>query len=204
MKKFNKTKNNIIPLIVIITSLALSHCTSVRKNYFSGSKKFQSVKISDIESSKKNINDNRFKDTTYILVADNPKVSNYINNTLIERFEKASKEFDAENYESACKTFEQLIEIFPENDSLYFESFFYSAECNMLSDNLNTAEKLLIILLQNQNTPPIVIQKSLVRLGQLYCVTDRKNEAKNIFDKLKIQYPDSIYLIIANCSAVGM
>ena len=87
-------------------------------------------------------------------------------------------------------------------DSLYYEITFYLSECLIVKDKFVEAEEVLKMLVNRPNIPSDVIQKSLVRLGQIYCVVSRPAEANKVFTKLKTDFPRSKYIPLANCESV--
>ncbi len=185
----------------------ISACTPVRYKVFNKSKK-SGVMIIDTAAVNEDNNsgyhdpykDYRYTDTTYIDVEANKAL---LPLGVQGQFEQALRQFDEENYEESCQVFRQLSTTINPDDSLYFESFFYCAECRILDDKLEKAEEILTDLISNQKTPEAVIERCLVRLGQIYCVTERKKQAYALFDRLKKEYPNSIYIKIANCDVVN-
>jgi lipopolysaccharide biosynthesis regulator YciM len=79
---------------------------------------------------------------------------------------------------------------------------FYKSECNILNNEFDSALSILSNLLEDKNLPSQIYEKTLVRLGQVYCVTDSKAKAEEMFAKLKKEFPNSIYLKLADCSVV--
>lgn len=185
--------------IVILTGLLA--CSPVRTDYFDKNKagaEKQEQQADQPETFAQGQNQ-RFGDTTVIELKPNPidrKLS------LEDNFSEAMKLFDKEKFDEACPKFEQLAGIFPPDDSLYFESKFYNAECEIMHDDLVAAKIILEMLLEKEGMPGSVMQKVLVRLGQVYCVIGNKEKANTLFDRLKTEFPESIYNKIANCEAV--
>jgi hypothetical protein len=80
---------------------------------------------------------------------------------------------------------------------------FYCSECMIIEDDLYGAESILKELLVNPQTNNTIRQKVLVRLGQVYCVLGNSEMASTLFKKLKQEYPNSVYLPLANCESVA-
>ena len=188
--------------ISIALMLLTTACSPVRSGFVkqkdSGAKRDSEIN-EDIAKNNRSIISKRFKDTTEIRIAakELPAQTN-----ILELFTKAVEEFDNENFDSACKLFEQFEGTFPRDDSLYFETKFFQSECSIYYDKFNEAENILIDLLNNKVTPPAVTEKAYVRLGQLYCVTNKESLANEMFITLKKEFPASKYLRIANCDIV--
>lgn len=141
----------------------------------------------------------RFADTTSILMEDIVLVDegNYL-----QGYDGAVAEFDAGNFREALDRFQVYSETLPPSDSLYFESLFFIAECHIALDNINKAKQLLEELERFGGIPGAVMQKVLVRTGQIYCVYGDEPTAEAYFAKLKKEYPNSPYIPLADCSVV--
>ncbi len=196
-----------IIILSLIVGLIFS-CTSVRDSYFNNREKVtkklaaadtasdQDSLYADYSTRQKDFN--RFEDTTVIELQTPGKAPS---KSFEEQFETAVKQFDNEMYEQSCSKFRQFSNTLNKDDSLYFESKFYMSECLIMNNEIKAAEALLSNLINEQQTPGEVLQKSIVRLGQVYCVTDRKPEAEKLFNRLAREYPNSIYLRVANCNS---
>lgn len=186
-------------MLFLIASIVLA-CSPVRTGYFNpksgGSEPAASNERGGNASTVKKP---RFQDTTYIY-ADT--ASGGQKQDLNSRFAKALKLFDAEKYDAACSQFVQLSGILSEDDSLYYECKFYLAECSLVRKEVQPAKAILEELLV-AGTGDLIKQRALVRLGQVFCVLDKKKEAEEYFARLKSDYPGSIYIKLANCQAVG-
>lgn len=191
-------------LTLITYFLIASACSPVRGRYTAHSedKAEQEAKQPTEEALIEEIplTESRFSDTTEIIIPANP-----VNQTipLDEQFQEAVREFDNEQYERACGKFRRFAETLPLGDSLYYESYFFVAECSIVRNELDHAEQILARLYGSEDLPDPVVQKVLVRLGQVYCVKGQPETAQALFDELKADYPESIYLQIANCDAVA-
>jgi len=98
--------------------------------------------------------------------------------------------------------FSSFAETFAEGDSLKFEAMFYKSECLIIKQDFEDAEKVLSGIAKDKLIPNSVLERTLVRLGQVYCALDRKKDAQAMFSKFRKQFPNSIYEEIANCEAI--
>ena len=197
---------NLLIIVILAVLLVFSGCSSVR----TGSKQSKSQQSSKVASNKpasvrsskddqtKQSAKSRFSDTTTIIIEPSPQSSK---NNLVNQFALASVDFDKELYSSACPEFRHLSETFAKTDSLRCESLFYLSECLILENKLNPAQSILNDLYKS-NIPDAIMEKVIVRLGQLHCVSGKKQQAKEMFDLLARRYPKSIYLPLANCDVV--
>jgi TolA-binding protein len=149
---------------------------------------------SNLITNKKNIN----SDTTTIVV----NRATAVESDLRVQYDIAVDEFDNENYKDACEKFSSINETLDQSSPLYYESLFYSVECDLLNEKIASAEKTLLGMLNFKNLPEDVMQKVLVRLGHINCVNGKKTVADQYFTRLKNEYPNSKYLKLANCESV--
>lgn len=117
-------------------------------------------------------------------------------------FQKAVLEFDVNFIEKACNKFDFFASTLNPTDTLYFESLFYKSECLIAKQEYKEAEKILNRILRNEDTPSNIMQKTLVRIGHLYCVNNKPEMAEMAFEKLMNDYPKSKLIKLANCESV--
>lgn len=157
----------------------------------------------------------RFQDTNKIdlptLVASRDTNSTEINEvqvantqeTAIAMFESALQEFDNQQFTECCTKFNSIAGTFLPTDSLYFEAKFYESECKIVDNKVVDAKLLLEALYGDPDIPKSVLERVIVRLGQIQCLLKNPGEAKRYFEELKVKYPNSIYLKVANCDAIS-
>lgn len=117
-------------------------------------------------------------------------------------FQKAVLEFDVDFIEKACNKFDFFASTLNPEDTLYFESLFYKSECLIAKKEYKESEKILNRILRNEDTPSNIMQKTLVRIGHLYCVNNKPEMAEMAFEKLRNDYPKSKLIKLANCESV--
>lgn len=183
--------------------LVLVGCSPVRTRYHQGKPLNKQIESEEEQKNEGIVSQKpekkRFSDTTYIYL-DSGTVNNQAK--LGKLFNQAIDEFDKEDYNSACEKFKALANTLEQGDSLQYETQFYSIECMILKDEIKAGELKLKSMLDIKDLPKPIVQKVLVRLGQVCCVLKKEDEAKQYFDKLREMFPKSIYLPVANCSAV--
>jgi hypothetical protein len=128
--------------------------------------------------------DSRFGDTTIITIGE-------VNDTTSPKsgiLDEAIKEFDAETYGECCPKFRNLTETISQGDSIYYESLFYLSECELIDKKLEEGRSNLELLVNDKKVPVSILQKSLVRLGQVFCVLNEKQKALELFNRLKSEF----------------
>jgi TolA-binding protein len=122
------------------------------------------------------------------------------NKEFTTNFNSVVMDFDIKKYESACQKFEDFANTLPENDSLYYESLFFMGECKIVEELYLKAEQTFNKILNGIKVPNDIKQRAILRLGQIYCIQNKKDESEKMFSRLKKDYPKSIYLQLANCN----
>lgn len=141
----------------------------------------------------------RFNDTTMI-VLDDVKIKQH--EDIKGAFTQTVNEFKAGLYETSCEKFSIFAGTLAQGDSLLYEAIFYDCECKILDDNIIDAKIILSELLSDKDITDRVMQKVLVRLGQIECVSGNSEKANEYFNELKVKYPNSKYIKLANCESV--
>ncbi len=208
-------------LVMILSVLVLFSCSNVRsinsskksksantktaakiksdntKKADSTYQKLPKAKITKIDNSNRK---DRFRDTTYIILNENNEVSS--NSKFKDDFNSAVKLYDNEKFDEACEMFNNLLEAMPDDDPLFSELRYYIAECNISKNDFEPAKEILSELVNLTSIKDELLERVLVRLGQVFCVQGDSKNAKRLFDKLRKDFPKSIYLQLADCKAI--
>ncbi len=201
--------------IVVFFSILFNACTPVRTNYFGTRTRTLTKQIAEKEKKQKKQvdyekreNDEKIKsrnksvmDTTFVYLDKDVTRSENPSGDLEVKFRKAITEFDSEIYESACETFKSLGRSVKEENPMFSEVKFMICECLVIQDRFSDAEILLNELLANRNLQEDVKQKVMISLGQVYCRQSKTKLAEEMFEQVKIKFPDSKYLPLANCES---
>ncbi len=118
------------------------------------------------------------------------------------QFKTALTAFDAGNYAESQKAFDILSRTLPSNDSLKYEAAFMVAESQLMQSQLDQGVQRLQALLQSPATPPGIIERALLRQGQVYCLQGNSAKATESFRQFRQRFPRSRYARLADCSAV--
>jgi TolA-binding protein len=143
------------------------------------------------------------KDTVYIKLSPiyiNESSEN-IKRSLSVELDSAIYLFNSGKYDEACDKFGILQETLKEKDSLYHEAVFYSAECLIVHNEYKLANRLLNDIMNNELSANLK-QRVLLRQGHILCALGDESTAQWYFDKLKSDFPKSIYLKLADCSTL--
>ena len=214
--------NRLIILLLIISAFAA--CTPVRSTSSSTKKSkttktaTKTEKIGDDKKSKstakadekslekikvKKTPKPRFSDTTYIeLATGKPTVSaEEIDDepSYQELLNSAIEYYDAGKIDEAMPIIESVLSSEDADAPILDEAFYYKAECYISKSEFEPAIKILSEINKRDDVEPTVKERSLVRLGQVYCTNGKTKQAKQLFDTFKKEYPKSQYLKLANC-----
>ncbi len=118
-------------------------------------------------------------------------------------FNEAIKEFDNEDYKSSCPKFQSIVGTYLSTDSIYYEAKYYSNECLIVQNQINAAKLGLEKMYFDSKTPSEILERVIVRLGQINCLLKKDNIAQKYFDELKTRFPKSIYLKVASCEYIN-
>lgn len=147
-------------------------------------------KVKENDVSEKNINETfNFANTSADKSSD-----------VVGSYQDALAIFDTGNYALSAEKFRALSETLKEKDTLISEINFYLAESYIANNEFSKAMDILKKLESENNQNIELNQKVLVRLGQIYCILNMKNEANKYFKKLAKFYPNSVYLKLSNCN----
>lgn len=140
----------------------------------------------------------RFKDTVVIA----PATSGSDDADITGRVAQADELFKKKKIRQACDMYDQLAQTIAEGDSLDYEVRFMLSECAAENQDFKKSLSILKELAIADGIPNAVLEKALVRLGQVNCVLEKKNDAEAAFTLLKKQFPKSAYLKLATCDVV--
>ena len=154
---------------------------------------------SEVVENEHDKNISRFHDTTLIRLRD---VSGSLQNDLNKVFEKAYSQFKNEQYNRACPKFRILSETLAKGDSLLYEAMFLDCECMIMEDKIIDAKVILEGILNDDEAPDKIREKTLVRIGQVECVLGNEDKAEMYFSQFRKEYPNSKYMGLADCKAI--
>ena len=147
--------------------------------------------------------DLRFSDTTYIDLGST--MPNRFDESIIDKinmkksFENALELFDKEKYDEAENKFSYVVGTSLPSEIEAQEAMFHIAECMIGKMNYLDALNELLSL-EKLELDDTIKEKILVRIGQIQCVRNNRNDAKKYFDMLREFNPESIYLNVADCN----
>ncbi len=199
-------------ILLVILSLLIASCSAMRSpNTTAKSPKnkkerqSKSPKNNSSEQSDNSLNEfesfERFKDTLTVVLP--PVLSNAHKSDINSDLDEIVAEFEEGNYESACEKISVYAGIFEVGDSLYYEAKYYEAECFVMNGKAKDAISIYRELLADNKLTISVRERAIIRLGQLYCFTNDKSTAEFMFARLKREFPNSMYIKIANCESIN-
>lgn len=181
---------------IFTATLIFQSCSPVRNTTFRNSKNVDNNTENIVEES---AHKQRFIDTTLVQLPDVVQSSTHISNEFGELFNSALIDFDNKQFKSAEKKFSSIKSTLNEDDSLYYEAEFYLIECIIAENQILNAKKRLELLFMDKRLSDNLLERVLVRLGQIHCALNDKKNAIVFFSKLENLNPNSIYMKVANC-----
>lgn len=190
--------------------ITLLSCSPVRNRYMNRSNSNEKI-TKELNGSNNNSNS---KDAQVGLTGENKDTIHiklpplYLEEGIENKSRSMNVELDSAIYDfnngkidKACEKFSLLQETLKENDSLYNETIFYSSECLIAHNEYKLANRLLNQLM-NENLNGNLKQRVLLRQGHLLCALGDESTAQWYFDKLESEFPNSIYIKLANCNSL--
>ena len=191
-------------LILVLTVFIINSCTSVKTRTVKLSKtldqqsKSEETELQIEEKKSKSLYKNRFEDTTIVKIEGEPLESNETS----DKFNKALQLFDDGNFKESYSILNEMAKSIETPNQKYYEIQFYISECKIQFSENNDAEEILKKLTENSSVNQNILEKAIVRLGQLYCIMDKKEQANSYFQRLKREFPKSQYLHFADCNII--
>ncbi len=181
----------------ILFSIFFITCSSTDSSYFRNlkTKQVEGKQVAEPASdSYSAVSDFRHKDTTIIYL--NTIEKNPINTKLNE----AVKDIDNENYKKAYSQLNTIFESIQPENKLYNIVYYYLGECELFLNKIEEAEKRFNRIISSKDNSEAIIERSLIRMGQINCLRKQNEKALFYFQKLKEDFPNSIYSAFAKCS----
>lgn len=146
----------------------------------------------------------RFSDTTFVYLGQyNPPQKVVTSKKEINLpLRKAIDMFEEGKTLEACEQIVKILSTLSKDSEDYPETLFYTSECYIVKNQFEPARKILEDLLRNKDLSGDIKEKTLVRLGQIYCVMKDFEKADEVFYDLEKEFPQSIYLPVANCDVI--
>ncbi len=192
--------------VIVFCFLAFTYCSSVKSRTVKLTKPLDEQSKSENSEIKKEKElkkmkskyHSRYEDTIVVSISTEKKQK--LEDS--DKFDQALQIFDDGNYREAEKIFNEIIKSIEKPNQKYYNIQFYLAECKIQFGENSNAEELLKKLTEKSTTDHLVLEKSIVRLGQLYCIMDKKDLAAGYFQRLKREFPKSVYLNFADCNVI--
>jgi len=152
------------------------------------------VKISVKSESKSNNTINNYS----------PKESDIINEDLsIENLlDQAIDYYENQEITKSRNVLEDILSKIKKSDKKYLEVLYYLAECDISENKLTKAKEKLNEIYKNKNVDSQIMEKVLLRIGQIFCYEKNNTKATEYFKELKSLNPNSILNKLANCNFI--
>ncbi len=187
-------------LLPIVMMIGMEACLHAPRQHMLNPREGSSDNFGSAQGAKKSAQREaapRFTDTSYV------QLNLSKGSALTKLFDQAQEEFDLQQYDKAERGFAQLIETLDETDSLHPESRFMLAECSIQRGDYPKAYDRLQSLLATKNLNSSARERSLLRLGQVYCAQNKTDDALKTFQKFRREFPQSPYIGLASCAALN-
>ncbi len=211
--------------IIFISSLLLYSCSPVSSTARIGS----TSKSKDIVANNSNLNNNNSElsnkndnnsDTLTIKlpdviaksepndissVNDNKAGSSKDNNSAISvrtALDNAIQLYEKGKIDAAEKSLISILASIDIKNSQYLEAKYYLSECNIAKNKLKVAKSDLVELYNSKTIDNSILERIILRLGQIECTYKNTKKAIEYFDELKSRFPESKLIELANCNFI--
>lgn len=152
------------------------------------------VKISVKPESKSNNTINNYSPTESDIINEDLSIENLL--------EQAIDYYEKQEITKSRKVLVDILSKIKKSDDKYSEVLYYLAECDISENKLVKAKEKLNEIYSNNNVESQILEKVLLRLGQIYCYEKKNSKAMEYFNELKALNPNSILNKLANCNFI--
>ncbi|GAB5464642.1 MAG: hypothetical protein Kapaf2KO_00780 [Candidatus Kapaibacteriales bacterium] len=122
----------------------------------------------------------------------------FASNETGDRLIQISNMLDNGRINSARILTDKLMESLPIESEDYYSSMYYLGESYVAENNTDEAIDIFLEILESESKGE-AREKSLIRTGQIMCIDGDTAGAEVYFSLLQKEYPESIYLPLAQC-----
>lgn len=137
------------------------------------------------------------------LMDENPagdKVDEGDNESIKKELDKAIGLYENNKIDEAHKKLITILSTLSKENRQYFQAKYYIAECSIAKNKTKEAKKELEELYETETLEDGILEKVILRLGQISCLNKNTAIANEYFEELKDRFPESVLINLANCN----
>lgn len=137
------------------------------------------------------------------IIDENPagdKVDDGDNESIKKELDHAIELYEKNKIDDAQKKLMTILSTLSKENRQYYQARYYLTECSIAKNKTKEAKKELEELYKIETLEDEILEKVILRLGQIACTNKNNEKANEYFDELKDKFPDSELIKLANCN----
>lgn len=130
------------------------------------------------------------------------KIDDGDNETIKNELESAIDLYENNKIDAAQKKLITILSTLSKENRQYYQAKYYLTECSISKNKTKEAQKELEDLYKIETLEDDILEKVILRLGQIACINKNTEKANEYFEELKDKFPDSELINLANCNFV--
>jgi len=130
------------------------------------------------------------------------KVDDGDNESIQNELELAVDLYEQNKIDKAQEKLVAILSTLSKENRQYYQARYYLSECDISKNKLKVAKKNLEELFKTETLEDDILEKVILRLGQIECFNKNNDKANEYFEELKDRFPSSELLKLANCDFV--
>lgn len=130
------------------------------------------------------------------------KVDDGDNQTIKNELDIAIELYENNKVDDAQKKLLTILSTLSKENRQYYQARYYLTECSIAKNKTKEAKKELEELYKIETLEDDILEKVILRLGQISCLNKNNEKANEYFEELKDRFPASELINLANCNFV--
>lgn len=130
------------------------------------------------------------------------KVDDGDNETIKNELETAIELYENNKIDAAQRKLITILSTLSKENRQYYQARYYLTECSIAKNKTKEAKKELEELYKIETLEDGILEKVILRLGQIECINKNSEKANEYFEELKDRFPESELKNLANCNFV--
>jgi len=127
------------------------------------------------------------------------KVDDGDNESIQNELELAVDLYEQNKIDKAQEKLVAILSTLSKENRQYYQARYYLSECDISKNKLKVAKKNLEELFNTETLEDEILEKVILRLGQIECFNKNNEKANEYFEELKDRFPRSELIKLANC-----
>lgn len=130
------------------------------------------------------------------------KVDDGDNESIKKELDAAIILYENNKIDDAQKKLMTILSTLSKENRQYYQARYYLTECSIAKNRTKEAKKELEELYKIETLEDDILEKVILRLGQIACINKNIEKANEYFEELKDRFPESELINLANCNFI--